>query len=360
MLTIWRRHNPAKCKFTARTEQKCRCVIWMTGTLPSGEKVRESTRLRDWTRAETISRQREVQGKFKQSARVTLKEWKTSYLQDAESPSGRNLNAETLRKYKLLFKQLDEFATDNGLRFVNQLDLETLTAFRSTWKIGPLSAQKKLERLRSVLKFALRRKWIEENAAVDLVPPKVKQSPTLPFSSTEMKAILKAATDVRVRAFILVMRYGGLRISDATTLACASLQDDRLRLYQAKTGEPVYLPLPAHVATALRSVPHKHPNYFFWSGHSTVPAAASMWRRRISDVFKAAKISDGHSHRFRDTFAVELLQAGVSLENVSVLLGHQNIRVTEKHYSPWVQTRQAMLDDEVRRATARAEMAEGG
>src|ERR1700733_5719031 len=82
--------------------------------------------------------------------------------------------------------------------------------------------------------------------------------------------------------------------------------------------------------------------------------------RQRADVFKTAKISDGHSHRFRDTFAVELLQAGVSLENVSTLLGHQNIRVTEEHYSPWVQTRQAMLDDEVRRATARAEMAEGG
>jgi site-specific recombinase XerD len=77
-----------------------------------------------------------------------------------------------------------------------------------------------------VLKFALRRKWIEENAAVDLVPPKVKQSPALPFSSTEMRAILKTATDLRVRAFIVVMRYGGLRISDPTTLACASLQDD--------------------------------------------------------------------------------------------------------------------------------------
>jgi integrase/recombinase XerD len=41
-----------------------------------------------------------------------------------------------------------------------------------------------------------------------------------------------------------------------------------------------------------------------------------------------------HPHRFRDTFAVSLLNAGASLENVSVLLGHTSIRVIQKHYNP--------------------------
>jgi hypothetical protein len=38
---------------------------------------------------------------------------------------------------------------------------------------------------------------------------------------------------------------------------------------------------------------------------------------------------------FRDTFAVELLKKGVSLETVSMSLGHASIKVTEKHYKPW-------------------------
>ena len=76
-------------------------------------------------------------------------------------------------------------------------------------------------------------------------------------------------------------------------------------------------------------------------------AAASVWRKRIAEVFKAAKVADGHPHRFRDTFAVDLLQRGVSLESVSRLLGHQSIKITEKHYSPWVKTRQEALEKEV-------------
>ena len=56
------------------------------------------------------------------------------------------------------------------------------------------------------------------------------------------------------------------------------------------------------------------------------------------------------THRFRDTFAVSLLQAGVPMERVSVLLGHSSIKVTEKYYSPSVAARQEQLEADVRRA----------
>jgi integrase len=61
-------------------------------------------------------------------------------------------------------------------------------------------------------------------------------------------------------------------------------------------------------------------------------------------------IDDGQAHRFRDTFAVELLLAGVPIERVSMLLGHSSVRVTEKHYAPWVRARQDQLEADVRRA----------
>jgi integrase/recombinase XerD len=49
----------------------------------------------------------------------------------------------------------------------------------------------------------------------------------------------------------------------------------------------------------------------------------------FKEVFDLAGIPDGHAHRFRDTFGVGLLQAGVPIERVSVLLGHSSIKVTE-------------------------------
>jgi hypothetical protein len=42
----------------------------------------------------------------------------------------------------------------------------------------------------------------------------------------------------------------------------------------------------------------------------------------------------------RDTFAVEYLLAGMPLEEVSRLLGHSSVLITQKHYAPWVLERQ--------------------
>jgi integrase/recombinase XerD len=63
-------------------------------------------------------------------------------------------------------------------------------------------------------------------------------------------------------------------------------------------------------------------------------------------------VPTGHAHRFRDTFAVELLLAGVLMERVSILLGHHSVRITEKHYAPWVRARQEQLEADVRRTWA--------
>jgi integrase len=34
----------------------------------------------------------------------------------------------------------------------------------------------------------------------------------------------------------------------------------------------------------------------------------------------------------------------------SVLLGHSSVRITERHYKPWVKTLQKKLEEEVRKA----------
>ena len=55
-------------------------------------------------------------------------------------------------------------------------------------------------------------------------------------------------------------------------------------------------------------------------------------------------------HMFRDTFAVEMLLAGVPIDQVSILLGHKSVKITEKHYAPWVKARQDQLAASVRNA----------
>jgi hypothetical protein len=60
-------------------------------------------------------------------------------------------------------------------------------------------------------------------------------------------------------------------------------------------------------------------------------------------------VKGGHPHRFRDTLAVDLLLAGVPMERVSIVLGHSSVKITERHYAPWVQARQAQLEADLER-----------
>ena len=109
----------------------------------------------------------------------------------------------------------------------------------------------------------------------------------------------------------------------------------------------MYCPLPPFVVQLLEALPTE--KYFFWTGQSNPKSAVGDWQRTLRRLFELTRIVRGHAHRFRDTFAVELLLAGVPLERVSMLLGHQSTKVTEKHYSPWVLARQEQLEADVRR-----------
>ncbi len=165
---------------------------------------------------------------------------------------------------------------------------------------------------------------------------------------------------IRIRALTELMRWSGLRIRDAVTLECSRLTGSKLMLYQAKTGVPVFVPLPPEGAALRRSIPpglKPNPRYFFWSGNGLPKTFVSNWQRAYRRLFQVANLTmpDGsikraHCHMFRDTFAVEMLLAGVPIDQVSILLGHASVRITEKHYSPWVRARQDQLEKSVQSA----------
>ena len=93
-----------------------------------------------------------------------------------------------------------------------------------------------------------------------------------------------------------------------------------------------------------------NPRYFFWSGNGLPKSAVADWQRSFRRLFKLAALEnpDGSAkrcfpHMLRDTFAVEMLLAGVPIDQVSMLLGHSSVKITEKHYSPWVKARQGSV-----------------
>ncbi|HEV2304370.1 MAG TPA: tyrosine-type recombinase/integrase [Candidatus Acidoferrales bacterium] len=364
MLTIFRRHKKhCAHRSEGRSYRRCQCPIAIEGF--AGEKyIRASLKTRDWNRATDIARQWDADGqRAGQAQPVSVREAAERFLADTRA---RNLAESTIRKYEFLFARLQGFAERGGYELLRDVDVDALSRFRGEWKHGPRTSQKNLERLRAFFRFCQARRWIADNPASHLKAPKIPVLPTLPFTRDEMLKILAAAdahrtevrrgegklNAIRLRSLILLMRYSGLRIGDAVSLSMDRLMGDMLFLYTAKTGTPVRVTLPEFVADALRKTPPMNDRFWFRTVEAKLSTWTGKWRLRMSRLFQKAGVIGGHAHRFRDTFAVELLLAGVPLERISALLGHQSLRVTEKHYAPWVHARQEQLEADVRRAHA--------
>ena len=107
------------------------------------------------------------------------------------------------------------------------------------------------------------------------------------------------------------------------------------------------VPIPPAVAKELLAVANGNPTFVFWSGNGLEESITKNWAKWIVKLFDDAGIPNDcymRSHRLRDTFAVDLLQKGVPMEEVSKLLGHESIKTTERHYAKWVKGRQDRLD----------------
>jgi integrase/recombinase XerD len=342
VLTLYRRHRSSCPHADDRYFRKCRCAVWCEGTI-EGKYLRQSLKTRSWERGEELKKQLDVnRAELKPKAPITVTDALDKFIADCES---RNLNTSTLAKYKLLRKKLEEFARERALLLLGELDSESLRAFRQSWKQSPRTSSKMLERLRSFFNYAVGNGWLPQSPARPIKAPETKPSPTLPFSIKDVQGIL-ANTDSRSSVFFRVLLHSGLRIVDAAMLTPDRLQDGKLFLYQQKTGVPVRVPLPPDLSLDLSKLTLTGGYYFILNSDRT-SSVADRYRRKLAAAGKAAGVSNAHPHRFRDTFAVRLLEKGVPLETVSILLGHTDVKTTQRNYAPWVKSLQDNLEKAV-------------
>lgn len=381
MLSVYTRHYPP-CNQTDGNYRRCRCPKWINGILLTGKFVRVSAQTRSWEQAQRKALMMDagepdsppVLIAVETNSRITIKQAVREFLADEQ---GRKLaKTSTSQSVTLLNNQLLGWAQKQSLTYLDELSTSKLREFRASWANGASTTQRKHHRLNGFFEFCVESDWLLKNPSKKMKSVQVSPKPTDYFTPPEFEKIVDATyvyadwrggrdfqhRRLRLRALILLMRWSGLSILDAVTLERARLHGDRLLLYRHKTKVPVFVPLPPSIAKLLHSLPNSNPRYFFWSGNGDPHTAKKGWQRSLRRLFANLKLTteDGqpkrcHPHMFRDTFAVELLLAGVPLDQVSLLLGHSSIKVTERHYAPFVKARQQQLEASARLAWSKAE-----
>jgi integrase/recombinase XerD len=334
----------------------CDCPIWVYGRL-NGEPYRRSIQTNDWERAkrriDTLLRSPNDAAILPAAAPRTVAAAVKSYLADCVK---RSLRPSTLKSYT---DTLDDFVELGGVRPIAELDVDLIAAFRDGRDVTPRTQRKEIEHLRAFCAFAMTRKWLADNPAKQIKPAKVDGVATLPFTREEFDKLLTACDQMqaawkeevayvrhRARALVWALVYSGLRVGDVAQLRRAQLEPSgHLVLRVEKTGVPLKVLLHPDAVRDLSSLPAigGSTKYFFWTGKGKTTTIAGSLRRTIDRLGKIAEVH-AHPHRFRDTFAVELLTNGADIRTVQKLLGHQSIRTTELHYAHFVKAHQALLD----------------
>jgi len=364
VITIFVRHS-GDCKQTDEQWKRCNCRKHFRWT-QNGTQYRRKAGTRSWEEAEEIKRQ--LQDQLAGRTPETRPEDKTRTLSEGikvflDDKKVQGVTPSVMGKYTRELNRLQDFCERQNVFTVQAITRELLTGFCATWDdVYPSSytRAKVRERLRSFLRYGFEAKWLERIPALPKI--RVEEAPTLPLSEIEYKRLLDTVYGqiadpkqaARVHALFQLMRWSGLAIRDALTLERNEIQHDaekglyRIVTARQKTGTHVSVPIPADVAKEVLAVVNGNERYIFWSGEGEEESVTKNWSKYyIAPVFKAAGLAGEAfmtSHRLRDTFAVDLLQKGVPIEDVSKALGHESIKTTERHYARWVQGRQDRLD----------------
>lgn len=367
MIVIYVRHSKDCSHKDDRYYRRCGCPLWAQYQFDR-RQIQVSLKTRSWEKADLKAKKLQEEldarelGVVKPNDPITLRAAIETYLRHI-SDAKKQRAASTLRKPRRMMDLLLEYCEKQNppILMLQSITPMLLEDWRASWtfKADSSSPQVHDTCARAFFKWAYSMELLQRDPYAKLERYASHDPQTLPLSVEAMKRILDAVNEVgltpteryNLRGLILCQRWSGLSIIDALTLSRNRLYpDNSIELYRTKTGEVVITALPAEVAEHMRMLSNGHAGYFWWDGVEkldTIRQRYSTWLRLVFDHAGISRDIDGMalSHRFRDTFAVEFLQAGEGgrMEDLSKLLGHSNTRTTEKHYAAWTVGRRDRL-----------------
>ena len=392
-ITVFVRHSSDCPKRDDPQWKRCKCRKSLY--IREGGKTRYvSAQTRSWAEAEDLAqRERDKRNPVKielqkiaesEAAKDALRlkplgDALEQWLAGMKTPGEASVDA-----YRSTTRKIQRWADRVGVVHVSDVTPALLDEWRASWspdakdkanRLALTTQAALLTRVKAFFRWATAMEYARRSPALMLKAVTPDDSQTWPLTPKQFEELLAAThkldADARyksaqvgqhLRALFLVQRWTGLRVGDVLSLPKSALQGNRLtaviqkKLNRKPAAARVVCIVPDHVAEALTSLPlrnEEHPDYFFWSRKCSQQINTNKWLRKVdrlndylSFTNEAGDPMDFRSHMLRDTFAVEMLLAGVPLEKVSKLLTHESVTMTERYYAKWTAPRRQQLEDE--------------
>jgi len=217
-------------------------------------------------------------------------------------------------------------------------DLEAFIEHEQDRGLKVTTVRTKLAYLIAFLNFLIEEEVIPRTILKKGIKLKLPEALPRAINPTDVKRLLSVIGDTQDRALILVLLRTGIRIGEAIGLTINDLdiRDRKIHLFEGEKnslGRVVYLSDDALFALKrwFRQRDKKKEFVFYTQGHNHLSYSTAR-SRFLNYLQKAGLEGKGYTvHCLRHTFASELLNAGLRLECLQQLLGHQDIEVTRRY-----------------------------
>jgi integrase len=244
-------------------------------------------------------------------------------------------------RYGVSLKHLDEHFAGKMLHQITSAGMSEFEAKRRAQGVSTSTIRRDLACLSSLLTSAQDWEWIEINPVPDFLRRRAKrglkegEARTRYLTEEEERRLLKSASPA-VRWAMTLAIDTGLRREELFGLAWA--QVDMLRglidtTRRTKSGRSRKVPIPPRSAQILAHVPRNLESPHVLVNPDTGERYVQM-NKGLKAACRRAGLKDVQWHDLRRTAGCRWLQRdGKSMEEVSLLLGHSSVLVTEKSYA---------------------------
>jgi integrase len=283
--------------------------------------------------------------KLANANRLTVKSAVDTYLEHKASKSPR-----TLAAYKNTLDQFTDVLKSIGVRFLDEVTVDILRKYKKNLEREGYAGKTVDTRL-NIAYFMLKKNGVKARLSRDEMPT-VEEEPAVPYSEEELKRLFEAMDDearIRYKFFLGT----GCRDREVSFAAWHDI-DFAKREYHVrrkedagftpKSHESRTIPLPASLVEALKTRRKTMPASR-WVFVNTEGNPDNHFLRKLKAIAKRAGLNCGvcetcmerdecehfFLHRFRKTCATRWLDAGVTLRNVQLYLGHKSLATTQKY-----------------------------
>jgi len=176
---------------------------------------------------------------------------------------------------------------------------------------------------------------------IELITPKRKQRIPDLLSPSDVRLIIENASHPKYRMMFTVCYACGLRVSELVALQVQHIHGEQryLQVVQGKGFKDRNLPLSSSLLQQLREYWRAfHPKHFLFIGSKPdAPISITSVQKYFTKTKKRAAINKvGGIHGLRHAYASHQLAAGMPLHQLKNLLGHADLKSTERylHWCP--------------------------